>query len=171
MSYRLQANANINKNSLSFQRSVKTCNNILFNRKAHVNFSRKYINCRCNRDPFFTCVPIFLEFRSAKKGKLTYALIMPTVRHLSKPLIVPSFSDLFLFVYWFHKLEWHFFYKQFLFQVATLMNSLSESLTLSWWRLLSYRNHNGFRHERVKVEFVGNFSRLLPNFAANLNKF
>ena len=70
MSYRLQANANINKNSLSLQRSVKTCNNILFNRKAHVNFSRKYINCRCNRDPFFTCVPIFLEFRSAKKGKV-----------------------------------------------------------------------------------------------------
>lgn len=75
MSYRLQANANINKNSLSFQRSVKTCNNILFNRKADilttkVNFSRKYINCRCNRDPFFTCVPIFLEFRSAKKRKV-----------------------------------------------------------------------------------------------------
>ena len=75
MSYRLQADANINKNSLSFQRSVKTCNNILFNRKADilttkVNFSRKYINCRCNRDPFFTCVPIFLEFRSAKKRKV-----------------------------------------------------------------------------------------------------
>ena len=135
---------------------------------------------------FSLMYPFFWNLGVQKKGKLTYALIMPTVRHLSKPLIVPSFSDLFLFVYWFHNLEWHFFYKQFLFQVATLMNSLSESLTLSWRRLLSYRNQsidlrsksmdwflydNGFRHERVKAEFVGNFSRSLPNFAANLNEF